>query len=51
MTDDEILAAYRDLARFEGIFCEPASAAGVAGVRKAAARGRARPGGDSWSAS
>ncbi|HVL53243.1 MAG TPA: threonine synthase [Vitreimonas sp.] len=39
VTDDEILAAYRDLARLEGIFCEPSSAAGVAGVRKAAAAG------------
>ena len=39
VTDDEILAAYRDLARIEGIFCEPASAASVAGVRKAAAAG------------
>jgi threonine synthase len=37
VTDDEILAAYRDVARLEGIFCEPASAAGVAGLRKAAA--------------
>ena len=34
VTDEEILAAYRDLARDEGIFCEPASAAAVAGVRK-----------------
>jgi len=34
VTDDEILAAYRDLARLEGIFCEPASAASVAGLRK-----------------
>jgi threonine synthase len=40
VTDDEILAAYRDLARHEGIFCEPASAAAVAGVRKMAAAGR-----------
>ena len=40
VTDDEILAAYRDLARFEGLFCEPASAAGVAGVRKMAQAGR-----------
>ena len=39
VTDDEILAAYRDLARVEGIFCEPASAASVAGVRQAAAAG------------
>ena len=44
VTDDEILAAYRDLARLEGIFCEPASAAGVAGVRGAAAGRRPRPG-------
>ncbi len=40
VTDDEILAAYRDVARMEGIFCEPASAASIAGVRKAAAAGR-----------
>jgi threonine synthase len=43
VTDDEILAAYRDLARLEGIFCEPSSAAGVAGVRKAAAAGELGP--------
>ena len=40
VTDDEILAAYRDLARHEGVFCEPASAASVAGVRKLAAAGQ-----------
>jgi threonine synthase len=34
VTDDEILAAYRDLARLDGVFCEPASAASVAGVSK-----------------
>ena len=39
VTDEEILAAYRDLARHEGIFCEPASAASVAGIRRAAADG------------
>jgi threonine synthase len=43
VTDDEILAAYRALARLEGIFCEPASAAGVAGVLKAAAAGELDP--------
>ncbi len=43
VTDDEILAAYRDLARLEGIFCEPASAAGVAGIRGAAAAGDLDP--------
>jgi threonine synthase len=44
VTDEEILAAYRDLARYEGIFCEPASAASVAGLRKMAAEGRIDPG-------
>lgn len=34
VTDDEILDAYRILAREEGIFCEPASAASVAGLLK-----------------
>lgn len=34
VTDDEILAAYRLLAREVGVFCEPASAAGVAGIIK-----------------
>jgi len=43
VTDDEILSAYRDLARLEGIFCEPASAASVAGVRKAVGDGRVDP--------
>jgi threonine synthase len=40
VSDAEILAAQRDVARLEGIFCEPASAAGVAGVRRLAAEGR-----------
>jgi threonine synthase len=44
VTDDEILAAYRALAQVEGIFCEPASAASVAGVIKAAASGELDPG-------
>jgi threonine synthase len=34
VTDDEILDAYRLLASREGVFCEPASAASVAGVLK-----------------
>ncbi len=34
VTDAEILAAYRLLPACEGVFCEPASAASVAGVRK-----------------
>jgi threonine synthase len=32
VSDAEILAAYRWLAAHEGVFCEPASAAGVAGL-------------------
>jgi threonine synthase len=39
VTDDEILEAYKMLARMEGVFCEPASAAPVAGLRKLAATG------------
>ncbi|TME09369.1 MAG: threonine synthase, partial [Chloroflexi bacterium] len=39
VTDDEILAAYRSLAEVEGVFCEPSSAASVAGVTKLAAAG------------
>ena len=39
VTDHEILAAYRSLAEVEGVFCEPSSAASVAGVTKLAAAG------------
>jgi len=35
VSDEEILDAWQALAREEGIFCEPAAAAGVAAVRKA----------------
>jgi threonine synthase len=34
LTDEEILAAWRDLAREEGVFCEPASAASVAALAR-----------------
>jgi threonine synthase len=34
VTDEEILDAYKFLASGEGVFCEPASAAGVAGLLK-----------------
>ncbi len=45
VSDEEILEAYELLARLEGVFCEPASAAGVAGfVRWAKEQGFA--GGD-----
>jgi threonine synthase len=43
VTDDEILVAYRDLARLEGIFCEPSSAASLAGVTKLAGAGGIDP--------
>ena len=39
VTDDEIIDAYQFLARREGVFCEPASAAAVAGLRKLARTG------------
>jgi threonine synthase len=42
VSDDEILAAYRMLAAREGIFCEPASAAAVAGLLRHGARGAQR---------
>lgn len=44
LTDDAILEAYRLLAREEGVFCEPASAASVAGVLAEGAAGRIPPG-------
>ncbi len=34
VSDEEIVAAQHDVVRLEGVFCEPASAAGVAGVRR-----------------
>ena len=40
VTDDEIVAAYRELAASQGIFCEPAAAASLAGICKLAAAGR-----------
>jgi threonine synthase len=45
VSDEEILEAYRLLAQEEGIFCEPASAACVAGLLKhAAGNGRRKMG-------
>jgi threonine synthase len=40
VTDAEIVQAWRDLAALEGVFCEPASAAGIAGLRKVVGAGR-----------
>lgn len=39
VTDEEIVEAYRMIAGLEGIFCEPASAASVAGVIKMSKQG------------
>ncbi|CAN5250178.1 threonine synthase [soil metagenome] len=43
VTDEEILAVQRLIVQLEGVFCEPASAAGVAGVRRLAAQRRIGP--------
>jgi len=40
VTDDEIINAYQLVARTEGVFCEPSSAAGLAGIAKALREGR-----------
>ena len=45
VTDDQILDAYRLLASREGVFCEPASAASVAGILAHGLPGRGGPGG------
>jgi threonine synthase len=38
VTDEEILEAYKALAALEGVYCEPASAASLAGLKKFAAQ-------------
>jgi threonine synthase len=40
VSDSEILEAYTMMAQLEGVFCEPASAAGVAGLRKYISNGK-----------
>ena len=44
VSDEEILEAYRSLARLEGVFGEPASAASVAGLIKMTRRGIVKAG-------
>ena len=44
LTDDEILSAQRDLAAKDGVFVEPASAAGVAGLLEEVAAGESYAG-------
>src|SRR4030042_4915037 len=39
VTDDEIIEAYKMLSRLEGLFVEPASAAGVAGLAQCVRQG------------
>ncbi|HEY0866696.1 MAG TPA: threonine synthase [Fimbriimonas sp.] len=43
VTDEEIFDAYRWVARTEGVFCEPSSAAGVAGLMKAVRSRKVEP--------
>jgi threonine synthase len=43
ISDEDILAAYRLLARTEGVFAEPASAISLAGALRLGASGRLRP--------
>lgn len=40
VSDNEILDAYKLMSQLEGVYCEPASAAGVAGLRKCVAKGK-----------
>ncbi len=40
VSDDEIVAAWRELAELEGLFCEPSSAAGLAALRAGAVAAR-----------
>ena len=39
VSDEEIIAAWRELAMVEGLFCEPSSAAGLAAIRRGAVPG------------
>ncbi len=39
VSDDEIIAAWLELAAIEGLFCEPSSAAGLAAIRRGAVAG------------
>jgi len=45
VTDDDILAAWRALARLEGVFVEPASATGLAALKQQIERGEVDPAG------
>jgi threonine synthase len=45
VTDEEIVESYRLLSTLEGVFCEPSSAAGVAGLRQQVGIGHLQPAG------
>lgn len=45
VTDEEIIEAYKMVAETEGVFCEPASAASIAGLKKLVQSGRLEEGG------
>lgn len=40
VSDEEIIEAYQELAKNEGIFAEPGSCASIAGIKKAVANGQ-----------
>src|SRR5699024_1964091 len=44
VTDEEILSAYKKVASTEGVFCEPGSAASLAGVIKSVENGSIKKG-------
>ncbi len=44
VTDRQIIEAYQQLAACEGVFAEPASAASIAGIKKAVSESRVEPG-------
>ena len=43
VSDDQIFEAYREVAQREGVFCEPSSAAGIAGLKVVVERGELDP--------
>jgi len=48
VSDTEIMEAYGQLSRLEGVFCEPSSAAGVAALRKSVLNGEVEPEGKTF---
>lgn len=48
VTDEEIFQAYGKVAKAEGVFCEPSSAAGIAGLMQAVKEGKIDPKGKTF---